>query len=77
METINLFLHPYIFVGPEGALVEGVKKILCWDTECIEMLAGKRIIITGKRLRIEYKSSDALLVKGNICQIVFSGDKRK
>ncbi len=71
METISLFLHPYIFIGPEGALVEGIKKIIRWDGECIEMSAGGRVRIEGKRLEIEYKSMDSLLVKGRIEGIFF------
>lgn len=75
MEAINLFLHPYIFIGPEGALVEGARKILSWDSECIEMLSGRKIKITGKRLKIEYKTMDTLLVKGKIFNISFSEEK--
>ncbi|MBQ7897302.1 MAG: YabP/YqfC family sporulation protein [Clostridia bacterium] len=71
METISLFLHPYIFIGPEGALVEGVKRIVRWDSECIEMISGRRVRIEGKRLEIEYKSMDSLLVKGRIEGIFF------
>lgn len=77
METIGQFLHPYIFIGPEGALIEGVKKIIRWDSECIEMTAGGRVRLEGKRLEIEYKSMDSLLVKGRIETISFLRGREK
>lgn len=77
METKCLFLHPYIFIGPEGALIEGVKRIVRWDCEGIEMVSGRKITVKGKKLEIEYKSMDTLLVKGDICEIFFSRVKEK
>ncbi len=76
MEIMCGFLHPYVFIGPEGALVEGIKRIYLWDGERIELMAGGRIIILGERLEIEYKSMDSVLIKGRISDISFAREKK-
>lgn len=77
MEIISGLIHPYIFVGDEGAFIEGVKKVVRWEEECIEILSGGRLSIEGERLRIEYKSMDTILVKGRIKSISFSKGRTK
>ncbi|MBQ5746657.1 MAG: YabP/YqfC family sporulation protein [Clostridia bacterium] len=76
MEIMCGFLHPYVFIGPEGALVEGIKRIYLWNGERIELTAGRRIIILGERLEIEYKSMDSVLIKGRISAISFAREKK-
>ena len=76
MEIMCGFLHPYVFIGPEGALVEGIKRIYLWDGERIELMAGGRIIILGEKLEIEYKSMDSVLIKGRISAISFAREKK-
>ena len=71
MEIIKDFLHSYVFIGPQGALVEGVKKINRWQEDCIEVISQDKIVVCGKNLRVENKSMDSLLVKGNIEKIEF------
>ncbi len=73
MERLADFLTPFIFVGPEGALIEGVKRIVGWDECEIEIEAGRRIAISGNRLKVGYKSSDSVLIKGRIREIRFEG----
>ena len=77
MEIMCGFLHPYVFVGPEGVLVEGIKRIYLWNGERIELMAGKRIVILGEKLEIEYKSMDSVLIKGKRDDIYFVREKRK
>ncbi len=77
MEVISGFIRPYIFVGDEGAFIEGVKKIVKWEETCIEILSGGRLCIEGERLKIEYKSLDTILVKGRIESISFLKGNKK
>ena len=65
MEMISDFLSPYIFIGSEGILIEGVKSIYKWENGLMELRAGnRRITIHGKKLRPEYKTNDMMLIKG-------------
>lgn len=75
MERLAGFLTPFIFVGPEGALIEGVKRILRWDECEIALLAGRTVVILGKGLKVGYKSSDSVLIKGRITAINFEGGR--
>jgi|GEM_PF-1656090 len=77
MEIINDFLHSYVFIGPEGALIEGVKKIQRWQEECIEVISQDKIVVCGKGLRVENKSMDSLVVKGSIEKIEFIKKKTR
>lgn len=77
MEIMCGFLHPYVFVGPEGALIEGIKRIYLWNGDRIELMAGRRIVILGEKLEIEYKSMDSVLIKGKITDLSFVREKRK
>lgn len=70
MEMRCGFLHPYVFLGPEGALIEGVRRIYLWNGERIELMAGRRITLEGECLEIEYKSQDCVLIKGKIKRII-------
>ena len=77
MEMIMNFLCPYIFIGPEGVLVEGVRRVCKWNDECIELISGDRIItIEGCKLKMQYKSMDSLLVNGTVKQIGFQRGRR-
>ena len=70
---VNALMSSYIFVGPDGVLIEGVRKIHKWEQECIELSAERKIIVMGSRLRVEYKSMDSLLIKGEVSCISFLG----
>ena len=72
MQIISGLIHPYIFVGDEGAFIEGVKKVVKWQEDCIEIISGGSISIEGEKLKIEYKSMDTILVNGKIKSISFS-----
>ena len=72
MEIISGLIRPYIFVGDEGAFIEGVKKVIKWQEDCIEIFSGGSISIEGEKLKIEYKSMDTILVNGKIKSISFS-----
>lgn len=70
MEMISDILSPFIFIGPEGILIEGVKSVHKWEEGTMEVSAGnKRLTVFGKKLRPEYKSGDSLLIKGRIEKI--------
>ncbi len=73
MERLAELLTPFIFVGPEGALIEGVKRIVGWDECEIEIEAGRRIVISGKKLAVGYKTNGSVLIKGRINEIRFEG----
>lgn len=70
MEMISDFLNPYIFIGSEGILIEGVKKVYKWENGLMEIRAGnKRVAVYGKKLCPEYKTNDMLMIKGTVEKI--------
>ena len=72
METIGGFLTPYIFVGEEGILIEGIRRIVKWEESCIEVaLLRGRVAVEGKGLRLEHKTLDSMLVTGHIHSLAF------
>lgn len=77
MEILCGFLHPYVFIGPEGVLVEGIRRIYLWNGDRIELMAGRRITILGERLEIEYKSLDSVLIKGRVTEVSFMKERGK
>ncbi len=66
MEIFSDFLKPYIFMSGEGVLVEGIRRILVWDEECIILQARERIKIAGEKLKLEHKGLDAVSVSGRV-----------
>lgn len=71
------FLNPYIIIGADGILVDGIKRVCKWENEKIEAVSkDKRIIISGEKLKMEYKTLDSLLVRGKVEKIEFARDKR-
>lgn len=77
MEIIANFLNPYVFIGTEGILIEGIRKVSKWQNECIEVeSSAKTLVICGERLKMEYKSMDSLLVRGRIEKIEFKRSER-
>ncbi|MBR6633949.1 MAG: YabP/YqfC family sporulation protein [Clostridia bacterium] len=77
MEIIANFLNPYVFIGSEGILVEGIRRVGKWQNECIEVESADKVLtICGERLKMEYKSMDSLLVKGRIEKIEFRRSRR-
>ena len=76
MEMVNGLMHSFIFIGPDGALVEGVRRIYRWEDGLIELLAERRLTLTGSGLRVEHKSMDTLLIKGRIDNISFEKRRR-
>ena len=77
MEILCGFLHPYVFIGPEGVLVEGIRRIYLWNGDRIELMAGRRITILCERLEIEYKSLDSVLIKGRVTEVSFMKERGK
>lgn len=76
MEIIADFLNPYILIGAEGILVEGIRRVCKWEDNCIILTTvNSKITVTGKGLRPEYKSLDSLLVKGKVDSVGF--ERRK
>ena len=77
MEIIANFLNPYVFIGSEGILIEGIRKVGKWQNECIEVEASDKVLtICGERLKLEYKAMDSLLVRGRIEKIEFRRSRR-
>lgn len=76
MEMISDFLSPFIFIGSEGILIEGVKSVYKWEEGTMDVRAGnKRLTVCGRKLRPEYKSGDSLLIKGKIEKIELGRSK--
>lgn len=72
MELLADFLNPYILIGAEGILIDGIKRICEWNDECIEVVSGGKIItVCGKGLKMLYKSMDSMLVSGKVERIEF------
>ncbi len=74
MEIIRGFLEPFITVGSEGIMIEGVRRMISWEAERIELATRiKKITLVGKGLKMEYKSLDAILIRGQIDRIELGG----
>ncbi len=72
MEKIAELLTPYVFVGNEGMLIDGIKCVHKWEEDCIQLIAvGKIITVEGRRLKLEHKSLDSILISGRITTIIF------
>ena len=77
MELIAGFLTPYIYVGEQGILIEGIKSIRRWENGTIVVaspLGSIRII--GKGLEIDQRTEDHLLIKGRATSIEFEGKSK-
>lgn len=77
MELLFDFLAPYIFIGAEGIIIEGVKHIKKWDRgEIVVTSPINTITLAGKKLEIEQKTTDTLLIKGAVSSMTF-GELKK
>ncbi len=66
MEIFSDFFKPYIFMSGEGLLVEGIKRIVLWESGCIILQSRERIRVSGECLKLEYKGEGAVSVSGKI-----------
>lgn len=72
MELVMDFISPYIFIGAEGVMIEGVRRISFWEKDKIELqLVGKNMSIEGRNLNFEYKSDEVIMISGSVEKIEF------
>lgn len=72
MELVMDFISPYIFIGAEGVMIEGVRRITLWEEEKIELqLTRSNMAIEGKGLNFEYKSDEVIMISGSVEKIEF------
>ncbi len=72
MELVMDFISPYIFIGAEGVMIEGVRRITLWEEEKIELqLTRSNMTIEGKGLNFEYKSDEVIMISGSVEKIEF------
>lgn len=72
MELVMDFISPYIFIGAEGVMVEGVNRITFWEEGKIELqLTRRNMTIEGKNLNFEYKSDEIIMISGSVERIEF------
>ncbi len=77
MEVFADFLHPYILIGADGILIDGIKRVCKWGDETVEAATRDKIItVKGKRLKMEYKTQDSLLVSGMVEAVEFGRVKK-
>ncbi len=71
MEIFSDFLHPYIFISGEGILIEGMRRIIVWEENCIILQAREKIRVSGEGLKLEHKGQDAVSVRGKVLSLEF------
>ncbi len=77
MEVFADFLHPYILIGADGILIDGIKKVCKWNDDTIEALTHNTLVtVKGKKLKMEYKTQDSLLVSGRVASVEFGKVKK-
>ena len=77
MKMISDLFEPDILVGAEGVLIDGIEALCKWENDIIEVRAKRKTVtVKGTNLRLEYKSLDALMVRGNVETIEFARRKK-
>lgn len=76
MKISDLF-EPDIMIGAGGVLIDGIRGLSRWESDTVEVRSkSKTVTVTGKNLRLEYKSLDALMICGDIEAIEFTRRKK-
>jgi hypothetical protein len=71
VEILQKLRDPYIFMSHEGLLVEGVCKIILWESERIILLSREKISVAGESLRLECRGRETVLLSGRIRSVEF------